>query len=83
MNLLPGEAKDILSADSVDTNQAAMYPTEFLNSIKLSSLPPHRLYLKQFAPVIPLRHLNSTQGLCNGIRLTIKGNFKHAIDAEL
>ena len=47
MNLLPGEAKEILSADYVDTNQAAMYPTEFLNSIKLSSLPPHRLYTKQ------------------------------------
>ena len=52
MNLLPGEDKEILSADSVDTNQVAMYPTEFLNSIKLSSLPPHRLYLKLYASVI-------------------------------
>ena len=32
MNLHPGEAKEILSADSVDKNQAAMYPTEFVNS---------------------------------------------------
>ena len=83
MNLLPGEAKEILSADYVDTNQAAMYPTEFLNSIKLSSLPPHRLYLKQYASVILLRSLNPTHGLCNGTRSTIKAIFKHAIDAEI
>ena len=83
MNLLPGEAKEILSADYVDTNQAAMYPTEFLSSVKLSSLPPHRLYLKQYASVILLRSLNPTQGLCNGTRLTIKAIFKHAIDAEI
>ena len=33
MNLIPGEACTLLSADSVGEEQAAKYPTEFLNSI--------------------------------------------------
>ena len=83
MNQIPGEAKILLSADSVDSNQAAMYPTEFLNSITLASLPPHRLYLKKYASVILLRSLDPTQGLCNGSRLTIIEISSHVIDAEI
>ena len=82
MNQIPGEVKVLLSADSVDSNQAAMYPTEFLNSITLPSLPPHRLYLKKYASVILLRSLDPTQGMCNGSRLTIIEISSHVIDAE-
>ena len=35
INQIPGEAKILLSADSVDSNQAAMYPTEFLIQLRL------------------------------------------------
>ena len=83
MNQIPGEAKILLSADTVDSNQAAMYPTEFLNSITLASLPPHRLYLKKYASVILLRSLDPTQGMYNGSRLTIIEISNHAIDAEI
>ena len=83
MNQIPGEAKILLSADSVDSNQAVMFPTEFLNSITLASLPPHRLYLKKYASVILLRSLDPTQGMCNGSRLTIIEISSHVIDAEI
>ena len=83
MNQIPGEAKVLLIADSVDYNQAAMYPTEFLNSITLASLPPHRLYLKKYASVILLRSLDPTQGMCNGSRLTVIEISSHVIDAEI
>ena len=46
INQIPGEGKTLLSADLVPDDQAALYPTEFLNSITPSGLPPHRLYLK-------------------------------------
>ena len=83
MNQIPGEAKILLSADSVDSNQAVMFPTEFLNSIALASLPPHRLYLKKYASVILLRSLDPTQGMCNASRLTIIEISSHVIDAEI
>ena len=81
INQIPGEAKILLSADSVDSNQAAMYPTEFLHSITLASLPPH--HLKKYASVILLCSLDPTQGMCNGSRLTIIEILHHVIDAEI
>ena len=83
MNQLPGEAHVLLSADSVDRSQAALFPTEFLNSITPTSLPPHRLYLKECASIILLRSLDPTQGMCNGSRLTVRAFQNHVIDAEI
>ena len=71
INQIPGEGKTLLSADSLPDDQAALYPTEFLNSITLSVLSPHRLYLKIHASVILLRSLDPTYGLCKGTLLRI------------
>ncbi|GKA95991.1 DNA helicase [Tanacetum coccineum] len=46
-----------------------LYPNEYLNSLKFAGLPPHRLELKVGAPIILLRNLNLTGGLCNGTRI--------------
>ena len=83
MDQLPGQTHVLLSADSVELNQAALFPTEFLNSITLTSLPPHRLYLKEYASIILLRSLDPTQGMCNGSRLTVRAFLNHVIDAEI
>ena len=83
INQIPGEGKTLLSADSVPDDQAALYPTEFLNSITPSGLPPHRLYFKIHASVILLRSLDPTGGLCNGTRLTIRALLNRIIDAEI
>ena len=48
MSQLPGQAHVLLSADSVEPNQAALYPTEFLNSITPTGLPPPGLGLITF-----------------------------------
>ena len=83
MSQLPGEAHVLLSADSVEPNQAALYPTEFLNSITPTGLPPHRLLLREFASIILLRSLDPTQGMCNGSRLSVRAFLNHVIDAEI
>ena len=69
----PGTAKEYLSADTViDEYQRNIYPTEFLNQINDSSLPQHQLLLKINQPVILLRNIAQSEGLCNGTRLIIR-----------
>jgi ATP-dependent DNA helicase PIF1 len=70
---LAGEVHVCLSADSVNDDGAdtRMYPVEFLNSLHLSGLPPHRLELKAGQFVMLLRNLNPSMGLCNGTRMRL------------
>ena len=61
------------------------YNPEFLNSIRLSSLPAHELKLKINQPIMPIRNISPSQGLCNGTRLIIKGLiiYTHLIEGEI
>ena len=43
---LPGEKVVYKSCDTVNQDEAHMYPTEFLNTIDLQGIPPHNLELK-------------------------------------
>ncbi|XP_073112939.1 uncharacterized protein [Elaeis guineensis] len=67
------EERIYLSLDSVcraDANIDSMddlYTTEYLNSIRMSGLPNHMLKLKVGAPVMLLRNIDKSLGLCNGI----------------
>jgi ATP-dependent DNA helicase PIF1 len=45
--------------------------TEFLNTITLAGMPPHRLALKIGVHVILLKNLDAPSRLCNGTRLII------------
>jgi len=63
-----------LSIDSVqggNPEDAILYNTEFLNAQHISGMPPHNLKLKVGCPLILLRNLNPTLGLCNGTRLKL------------
>ena len=67
----PASVQELLSVDTVlEQEQAAAYPTEFLNKLEFSGLPPHKLKIQEGAPVILLRNLSN--GLANGTRLIIK-----------
>jgi ATP-dependent DNA helicase PIF1 len=59
------------------------YPQEFLNTLTPDGLPPHVLKLKIDCPVILLRNLDPTNGLCNGTRLVVRGCQRNSIDAEI
>lgn len=86
--MLDGDAREYLSADSVEDetgnqNGAHLFPTEFLNSLTPSGIPPHRLILKIGAPIMLLRNLDCSKGLCNGTRLIVRALQHHVIDAEI
>ena len=63
------ESADIVSDE--DGSASDMYSTEFLNSLTLSGMPPHKLKLKIGAIVLCMRNLDKRNGLCNGTRLRI------------
>ena len=63
MNRFPGQGKTYLSADTVAKEDLCdAYPTDFLNSITLSGMPPHSMTLKVGTPVILLRNLRGDHG---------------------
>ncbi|PIA57160.1 hypothetical protein AQUCO_00600115v1 [Aquilegia coerulea] len=57
------------------------YPTDTLNSLDPSSLPPFRLMLKIGAPIMLLRNIAPKDGLCNGVRLIVKRCANRVIEA--
>lgn len=77
VSLIPGDSKEYHSLDSISKTAGAhesyemLYPVEFLNSLNGNNFPLHNLTLKQGVPVMLLRNLNQTEGLCNGTRLII------------
>ena len=86
MDKFPGIGHTYLSANPVaeDDLQNA-YPTEFLNSITLSGMPPHAMTLKVGAPIILLRNLraDSGNGLQNGTRLIILKLGTKVLEVEI
>jgi len=64
----PGEVVEYLSADTVEEadNQ---WPLEFLNSLTIGGLPPHKLLLKLGIPIVLLCNIQPSSDLCNGTRL--------------
>ncbi|KAJ9557871.1 hypothetical protein OSB04_012485 [Centaurea solstitialis] len=83
INRFCGEEKVYYSFDEAQDDTSNFYPIEFLNSITVSGLPPHRLRLKLGCPIILLRNLDPTNGLCNGTRLICRGFQQNVIDAEI
>jgi ATP-dependent DNA helicase PIF1 len=77
MSIIPGAEKEYLSYDSAcksDSNseiQPEWFTPEFLNDIKCSGIPNHRLKLKVGCPVMLMRNIDQAAGLCNGTRLTV------------
>lgn len=78
----PAARKTYFSADSVvEGEQSGVYPTEFLNSLHFSGVPPHELCLQEGCPVILLKNL--TGGLANGTRLIVLRLMERVIEAQV
>ncbi|KAK9750512.1 hypothetical protein RND81_02G202000 [Saponaria officinalis] len=55
--------------DSMLTENCNIYPSEFINKLFPGGMSPYELILKKNCPVILLRNLLPSAGLCNGTRL--------------
>ncbi|RCV38049.1 hypothetical protein SETIT_8G110800v2 [Setaria italica] len=77
LSLIPGHEKVYLSSDTLvesskeHGNLDLLYPVKFLNSLQFKGIPPHKLVVKIGSPVMLLRNLNQSAGLCNGTCLII------------
>jgi ATP-dependent DNA helicase PIF1 len=77
LSMVPTEGREYLSSDSKSSPAGSVkeddlfYPPEVLNAISVPNFPSHRLFLKKGAPVMLLRNLCQSAGLCNGTRLII------------
>src|SRR6185503_16563395 len=87
LNLVPSTEKEYYSADSIskctDTCNDAniLYPIEYLNSLNANNFPAHKLKLKIGVPIMLLRNLNQSLGLCNGTRLIVTNLGNNVIEA--
>ena len=84
MKKIKGKLMIYRSADKVvDSSEAHKYPQEFLNSVNLSSIPPHILELKPGMPIMLLRNLDPANGHVNGQRYFVKDLLGSVIIAEV
>jgi hypothetical protein len=78
----PSQHHVYYSADSVvHGEQHGIYPTEFLNTLSFSGVPPHELHLQEGCPIILLR--NMTNDLANGTTLIVIQLMQHVIETEV
>ncbi|XP_031095061.1 uncharacterized protein LOC115999345 [Ipomoea triloba] len=88
-NMNQASSKTYLSCDSVcksDTNAnmlSEVHTTEFLNSLRCSGVPNHSLTLKVGSPIMLLRNIDHSLGLCNGTRLIVTKLGNHVIEAQI
>jgi ATP-dependent DNA helicase PIF1 len=86
---VPGSVREYLSSDGIanvseqPSDFELLYPPEFLNSISVNNFPQHRLLLKIGVPIVLLRNINQSIGLCNGTRLLVNRLGDHVIDASI
>jgi ATP-dependent DNA helicase PIF1 len=61
----------------------SLYPVEFLNIMQSNNIANHKLELKVGVPILLLRNLNQSIGLCNGMRLIVKRLGQRVIEVEI
>ena len=69
------------SSDSVEgTDSDHLWPVDFLNAQTPNGMPPHKLTVARGAVVMLLRNLDTTMGLCNGVRLLVVHALPRVLD---
>ncbi|KAH7520864.1 hypothetical protein FEM48_Zijuj08G0191000 [Ziziphus jujuba var. spinosa] len=60
-----------------------IHTPKFLNAIKCSGVPNHELKLKIGIPIMLLRNVDHSSGLCNGTRLVITRLGNHVLEGKV
>ncbi|KAG4935726.1 hypothetical protein JHK84_049927 [Glycine max] len=74
---------DVDKSETIESYHFRSLTTEFLNSLTTSGLPNHCQKLKIGTPIMLLRNLDQTQGLCNDTRLIATRLAKHVIATDI
>ncbi|XP_031091160.1 uncharacterized protein LOC115996162 [Ipomoea triloba] len=88
-NLTQGEGKTYLSSDTTckadgsSSVLADVHTPKFLNTIRVSGLSNHSVTLKVGSPVMLMRNIDHTLGLCNGIRLVVTKLANHVVEGSI
>ncbi|KAK1434099.1 hypothetical protein QVD17_11017 [Tagetes erecta] len=89
LDMTPTNTVTYLSVDTItpfssnDEQTDVLYPQEYLNNLNFDGLPPHKLQLKVNAPIILIRNIDQTLGLCNGTRLIITQLLPRIVEAQI
>nr|XP_043633113.1 ATP-dependent DNA helicase PIF1-like [Erigeron canadensis] len=89
LSLIKAEERTYFSSDrpceteSLDAFQQSLYSPDVLNGFKISGTPNHKLLLKPGVPVMLLRNIDQSKGLCNGTRLQVVRMAPHVIEAKI
>ncbi|XP_056695309.1 uncharacterized protein [Spinacia oleracea] len=79
----PGKSVIYKRFDTMLDDNCDVYPTEFINTLCPGEMSPHELVLKKGSPIILLRNILPSFGLCNGTRLICKGFFPNLIQCVI
>lgn len=83
MSRFPGDEKVYYSIDeTMNQSDQGLY-ADFLHTLTPNGMPPHELVLKPNCPIMLLRNINPSIGLCNGTRLICRAFGEHTIIAEI
>ncbi|XP_071718423.1 uncharacterized protein [Rutidosis leptorrhynchoides] len=74
-SLCPDENNDLFAQK--------VYSPEILNGLKVPGVPNHRLALKRGVPIMLLRNIDQSKGLCNGTTLIVERLGEHTIEARI
>lgn len=89
LDSMSGEARQYISADQLieelgaDEADAEPVPVEYLRNIDTASLAPGELNLKVGCPIILLRNLAPSRGLCNGTRMIVTRMRDRVLEVRL
>ena len=83
---LPGKSRTYTSADSAFIDgvlDERCWGHEYLNTIVMPGMPLHSTTLKVGCPIVLLRNLNPSAGLCNGTRMIITSLGDQVLEARV
>ncbi|XP_019155164.1 PREDICTED: ATP-dependent DNA helicase PIF1-like [Ipomoea nil] len=73
----------VCRSESSEGLLADVHTPEFFNGIRASGIPNHSLTLKVGSPVMLLRNIDHSHGLCSGTRLIVTKLAEHVIEAKI